>query len=127
MAIVSVKALVSPRRWPSPTRLANPSSSPRGNTKALHKDPEVGRTVGDGVFLVSSIALGSWGSIRILSIPGRTLLRVGVGGRAGGVTIGRLDLMYGSETAKDGITILNINNNAGKYSFASLLTMADWS
>jgi hypothetical protein len=31
MAIVAVQHQLAPRRWPSCTRLANPSSRPRGN------------------------------------------------------------------------------------------------
>ncbi len=77
-------------------------------------DPELGRSVGKGVFLASSIIVGSVGSIKILRIPKQTFFRLGVGGRSGGVQIGRLDLMYGSERARDGMTILSINNNANQ-------------
>ena len=78
------------------------------------KDREIGRTIGKGVFFVSSIALGAYGSIKILRIPNQTMFRLGVGGQSGGLQVGRLDLMYGSYRAKDGLTILSINNNANK-------------
>lgn len=77
-------------------------------------DPELGRTVGEGVFLASSLVLGAWGSIRIIRIPHQTTLRLGVGGMPGGVQVGRIDLMYGSYRAMDGLTILSINNNMNK-------------
>ncbi|WP_133513095.1 hypothetical protein [Candidatus Thiosymbion oneisti] len=77
-------------------------------------NPKLGRTVGKGVFLVSSIAAGSLASIKILHIPGRVAIRLGVGGQPGGVTLGRLDALYRSTKARDGMTILNINNNAGQ-------------
>lgn len=64
--------------------------------------------------MVSSVAVGSFGSIRILKVPGQTFLRTGLGGQAGGVAIGRLDMLYGSYRAKDGLTVLSINNNAGQ-------------
>jgi len=78
------------------------------------KDPELGRMIGKGVFFASSVAVGSFGSIKILRIPNQTFLRLGVGGRPGGLQVGRLDLMYGSSRAKDGLTILSINNNANQ-------------
>lgn len=77
-------------------------------------EPETGREGAQVLFLVSSIALGSWGSIRALRVPGSPFVRFGVGGQVGGLSIGRLDLMYGSLRARDGITILSINTNAGK-------------
>jgi len=77
-------------------------------------DPKLGRTLGKGVFLVSSIAAGSLASIKILRVPGRVAISLGVGGRPGGVTLGRLDALYRSTKARDGMTILNINNNAGQ-------------
>jgi hypothetical protein len=66
------------------------------------------------LFVVTSFAIGSIGSLRILKVPGASFLRLGVGGRAGGATVGRLDMLYGSERANDGLTVLNINNNAGQ-------------
>lgn len=77
-------------------------------------DPELGRAIGKGVFMVSSIAVGGFGSIRVLKVPGQTFLRTGLGGQAGGFAVGRLDLLYGSYRAKNGLTILSINNNAGQ-------------
>lgn len=77
-------------------------------------DPELGRSIGKGVFMVTSVVVGSIGSIRILKVPGQTFLRTGLGGRAGGGALGRVDLFYGSYRAKDGLTILSINNNAGQ-------------
>ncbi len=78
------------------------------------KDKEIGRSIGKGVFFVSSLALGAYGSIRILRVPKQTMFRLGVGGQPGGAQVGRLDLLYGSNKAKDGLTILSINNNANK-------------
>ena|GEM_PF-1229916 len=77
-------------------------------------DPQVGRQVGKGVFLVSSIAAGPLASIKILRAPGKVAMRFGVDGRPGGVQLGRLDAFYKNERAKDGMTILSINNNADK-------------
>lgn len=77
-------------------------------------DPELGRNIGRGVFMVTAIAVGSIGSIRILKVPGQTFLRTGLGGQAGGAAIGRVDMLYGSYRAKDGLTVLSINNNAGQ-------------
>jgi hypothetical protein len=77
-------------------------------------DPKLGEAFGKGVFLVISIAVGSLGSVRILKIPGTTFARLGVGGQRGGAVIGRIDLLYGSNKAMDGMTIISINNNAGQ-------------
>ncbi|WDE00630.1 hypothetical protein [Thalassomonas actiniarum] len=77
-------------------------------------DPQVGRSIGKGIFIVTSIAVGSFGSIRILKVPGQTFLRTGLGGQAGGIAVGRVDMLYGSYRAKDGLTIFSINNNAGQ-------------
>lgn len=77
-------------------------------------DPEMGRSIGKGVFFVTSIAIGSIGSIRILKVSGQTFLRTGLGGQPGGAAVGRIDLLYGSYRAKDGLTIFSINNNAGQ-------------
>jgi hypothetical protein len=77
-------------------------------------DREVGRTVGRGVFVVSSIAAGGLASIRILRVPGKVAVGFRVGGQPGGVQMGRLDALYNSSRAKDGMTILSINNNAGQ-------------
>ena len=77
-------------------------------------DPEFGRKFGKGVFYAGSLALGAAGSIRILHVPKQSFLRLGLGGRKGGAAVGRLDLLYGSERAKDGMTILSINNNANR-------------
>lgn len=83
--------------------------------RVVGSDPEQGRSIGKGVFFVSSIAIGSFGSIRILKVPGKTrFLHTGVGGQPGGFTAGRLDLLYGSNRAMDGVTVLNINTNGGK-------------
>lgn len=38
----------------------------------------------------------------------------GLGGQSGGVAVGRVDMLYGSYRAKDGLTIICINNNAGQ-------------
>ena len=77
-------------------------------------DPEVGARVGRGVFFVSSIALGAWGSLRVMHVPGKVGFSRAVGGRPGGVQIGRVDALYPSSRAGDGMTIFSINNNAGK-------------
>lgn len=79
------------------------------------KDPKDGEMLGKGAFLLASLAFGGIGSIRILKIPNQTFLRLGVGGRPGGLQLGRLDLLYGSERAKDGLTIINISNNSNQY------------
>ncbi|PIE44084.1 MAG: hypothetical protein CSA50_02135 [Gammaproteobacteria bacterium] len=77
-------------------------------------NPEIGRNVGKGVFLVSSIAAGSLASIKILRIPGKTAMSLRVGGHPGGIQLGRLDALYNSSRAKDGMTLLSINNNSGQ-------------
>lgn len=77
-------------------------------------DTDMGRAYGKGAFFVSSVALGSLGSIRILRLPSQAFLRTGLGGQTGGFAVGRLDMAYGSYRAKDGLTVLSINNNAGK-------------
>ncbi len=77
-------------------------------------NPEIGRNVGKGVFLVSSIAAGSLASIKILRVPGKVAMSFRVGGRPGGFQLGRLDALYKSGKAGDGMTILSINNNAGQ-------------
>lgn len=77
-------------------------------------NPKLGRAIGKGVFLVSSITAGSLASIKILRVPGRVAIHLGVGGQPGGVTLGRLNALYRSTKARDGMTILNINNNAGQ-------------
>lgn len=82
--------------------------------QAMGKDAQLGAAIGKGVFVVTSIAVGSLGSIRILKIPGNTFARIGVGGQSGGAVVGRVDLLYGSYRAKDGLTIISVNNNAGQ-------------
>lgn len=76
---------------------------------------ESGRDIGQGVFFVSSVALGSYGSIRILRVPGQAFVRLGVGGQPRGATLGRIDMLYPSSRAGDGMTIFTISNNAGQY------------
>ncbi len=39
---------------------------------------------------------------------------MGVGGQRGGAMVGRVDLLYGSNRARDGMTVISINNNAGQ-------------
>jgi len=85
-----------------------------GIARLVGGDPNVGRMIGEGVFVVTSIAVGSLGSIRILKVSGQAFIRVGLANQPGGVAIGRVDLMYGSLRANDGMTILSINNNAGQ-------------
>ncbi len=51
-------------------------------------NPEIGRNVGKGVFLVSSIAAGSLASIKILRIPGKAAMSPRVGGHPSGVLVG---------------------------------------
>lgn len=55
----------------------------------------------------------------MLKIPKRTFWRWGIADRSGsvrtgGATMGRVNLLYPSEKARDGLTIININDNAGK-------------
>ena len=78
------------------------------------RDKEIGRSIGKGVFFVSSLAFGAYGNIKVLRVPKQTMFRFGVGGQPGGMQVGRLDLLYGSHKAKDGLTVLSINNNANK-------------
>ena len=85
-----------------------------GVAELVGGDPEMGRRIGRGVFLVTSVAVGSIGSIRILRVRGQTFLRTGLAGQPGGVAVGRVDMLYGSYRARDGLTILSINNNAGQ-------------
>jgi len=84
-------------------------------------NPEIGRNVGKGIFFVASIAAGSLASIKILRVPGKVAMSLRVGGRTGGVQLGRLDALYKSSRARDGMTILSINNNAGQ-SFLRFVT-----
>ncbi|MCA9128957.1 MAG: hypothetical protein KDB22_17845 [Planctomycetales bacterium] len=77
-------------------------------------DPDVGRAVGKGVFFVTSIAAGSFATIKILHAPGKAAMSLKVGGQPGGVQLGRLDMLYQSSRAGDGMTVLSINNNAGQ-------------
>lgn len=74
-------------------------------------DPNIGRAYGEGAFLIGSVILGSWGSVRILHVPGKTFLRAS---SAHPVQVGRTQLLYSSKNAQDGMTIININNNAGQ-------------
>lgn len=85
-----------------------------GLATAAGGDPRLGRVLGEGAFAVTSIAVGSFGSIRLLRIRGQAFVRIGVGGRPGGATLGRLDMLYPSSRAGDGMTIINVNNNAGQ-------------
>lgn len=85
-----------------------------GVAQLLGGDPAIGRRIGQGIFLATSVAVGSFGSIRILRVRGQTFLRSGLAGQPGGLAIGRVDMLYGSYRARDGLTILGINNNAGQ-------------
>ncbi len=78
-------------------------------------DPEIGKKVGRGVFIVASFAFGSVGSIKILNVKSISAIRFGVGGEPGGLQIGRLAMGYPSSRAKDGMTIFNISNNSGQW------------
>ena len=78
-------------------------------------DPVVGDQIGRGVFLVSSVAFGSIGSIKILNIKSISSIRLGVGGQPGGMEVGRVAMGYASNRTKDGMTIININNNSGQW------------
>lgn len=86
-------------------------------SRALGGDPQLGEAVGKGIFLVRSVVVGSLGSIRILRISGQTMrssATTTVRGRPGGLTVGRVNMGYASSNAGDGMTIININNNAGQ-------------
>ena len=82
---------------------------------ATGHDKALGEAIGRNVFAVTSVAVGTVGSIKILRVPGKQFLRAGVGGMPGGATVGRVDMMYGSLRAGDGMTIFNISNNSGQY------------
>lgn len=51
----------------------------------------------------------------VLIIPDRSIIGSGVGGQPGGYYLGRLSGLYQSARAGDGMTILNIENNAGQW------------
>ncbi len=80
----------------------------------MNVDPATGYSAGKTVFAVTSIAAGSVASIKILFIPGKAAVGVGVAGQPGGFYLGRLSGLYKSVRATDGMTIININNNAGQ-------------
>lgn len=77
-------------------------------------DPRQGDAIGRTAFVVTSLAVGSVGSIRLLHVPGQAFARLGVHGRPGGATLGRIDMLYPSSRAGDGMTIFSISNNAGQ-------------
>ncbi|WP_306143612.1 hypothetical protein [Roseibium sp. MMSF_3412] len=79
---------------------------------ATGNDKAIGEAIARNTFVVSTLAIGTVGSIRILKVPNRQFLQAGVKGRPGGLTVGRVEMMYGSERAKDGMTIFSINNNS---------------
>lgn len=86
-------------------------------SRALGGDPALGEAIGRGIFLVSSVTVGSLGSIRILRVPGQNIRHFAtrtVKGRPGGLSVGRVNMGYASSNAGDGMTIININNNAGQ-------------
>lgn len=88
-------------------------------------DPIVGNKIGRGVFMISSIAFGSIGSIKILNIKSLSAVRFGVGGQPGGLEVGRIAMGYASGRAKDGMTIINISNNPGHIFLDSLLIVVN--
>lgn len=81
----------------------------RAGAELVGADPEVGHAVGNGAFIVTSLAAGTWASIRVLRLPGSAAAGLGVGGQPGGAFLGRVDLLYQSGRARDGMTILSIN------------------
>ncbi len=83
-------------------------------SEATGHEREVGERIGRNVFAVSSIAVGTVGSIKVLKVKDQQLLRMGVRGRPGGAAVGRVDLMYPHGRAK-GMTIFNISNNSDQY------------
>lgn len=85
-----------------------------GVADLMNQDPETGRRVGEGAFVVASIVAGSLGSIKILKVPGKAMFARNLGGQPGGIQIGRVDALYKSGRAKDGLTILSINNNTNQ-------------
>lgn len=84
-------------------------------------NPVKGRRIGELAFLVSSIAVGSFASMKIIRLPKKTLFTKGVGGQQGGFQIGRFDFWYKSLNTNDGLTIISMNNNANQ-SFLRFVT-----
>jgi hypothetical protein len=84
---------------------------------AMGGDPALGERIGEAGFYLGSLAVGTVGAIRILRVPGKPMLRMGVGGQPGGLSVGRVDLWYGIPVQRalrgeqGALTILSINNN----------------
>jgi len=78
-------------------------------------DSVVGDKIGRGVFMVSSLAFGSIGTVKILNVKSLSAIRFGVAGQPGGVEVGRIAMAYPSNRAMDGMTIINISNNSGQF------------
>lgn len=77
-------------------------------------DPTTGYNIGKTAFVVFSVAAGSLASMKIVFVPGKVTAGFGIANQPGGVYLGRLNGLYQSKRAVDGMTILNINNNAGQ-------------
>jgi len=83
----------------------------------LFGNREAGETTGSFLYLANALVSSTYGSYKVLKVPGRPFFRAGVGGQPGGLEVGRLQMLYkfGRLPGPKGTTILNIMNNEGKW------------
>ena len=77
-------------------------------------NPQQGKEIGENTFTVASFLAGPAASVKILRVPGKAMVSMGVGGQSGGFELGRLQMLYPSSRAGDGMTIASITNNSGQ-------------
>jgi len=93
-------------------------------------DPARGAQLGRIGFAVTSLAVGTVASIRILRVPGRPMLRNTGPSGGSGAGLGRIDLMYGSApnlraayAGQGSMTVFSLNTNGGQ-SFLRVVVQA---
>ncbi len=91
-------------------------------------DPQRGAELGRLGFAVTSLAVGTVASIRILRVPGRPMLRSTGPSGGSGAGLGRIDLWYGNGmrnamAGNGSMTVFSINTNAGQ-SFLRVVVQA---
>lgn len=97
---------------------------------AVGGDPETGAMLGRLGFTVTSIAVGSFGSVRILHAPGRSALRLTGPSGGTGYGLGRIDAWYGVPVRQamggnGALTVFSITNNANQSILRIVLQAVD--
>lgn len=93
-------------------------------------DLQTGATIGRLGFTVASVAVGSFGSFRILHAPGRSMLRMTGPSGGSGFGVGRLDAWYGvavseARAGNGALTVISVTNNSNQSILRVVLQAVD--